>query len=184
MALDAGLAFLRFARRLMPRLGEVLVAAPAAPALRYQNALARFRQVGYLLAGIFILNNRADGNGQDHVRPGMPGTVRALAVAAAVGFEFAIVAVAQQRVVVRIRFQVNAATMPAVAARGPASRHEFLPPKRNAAVSAVAGLHIDFRFVDKDHELVPPTEYDTGRLNCTSGSSASPYRSPERIFRS
>ena len=41
MALFAGKAVFMFARRLMPRLGEILIAAAAAPTLRDQNALAR-----------------------------------------------------------------------------------------------------------------------------------------------
>jgi hypothetical protein len=84
----------------------------------------------------------------------VPGTIRAFAVAAAVGFEFAIVAVAQQRVVVRIRFEVDAAAVAAVAARRTAARHEFFAAERDAAVSAVAGLHVDFGFVDKYHRSI------------------------------
>ena len=58
-------------------------------------------------------------------------------MAAAVGFEFAIVAVTQQRVVVRIRFQVDAAAVAAVSAGGSAARHEFFAAERDAAVAAV-----------------------------------------------
>src|ERR1700719_5047928 len=86
----------------------------------------------------------------------MPGTIRALAVPSAIGFEFAIVAVAQQRVVMRIRFEVDAAAMAAVSARRPASRHEFFATERDAAVSAVAGLYVDFGFIDEHHESLPP----------------------------
>ena len=156
MALDAGLAVFRFARRLMPGLGEVLIAAPAAPALRDQDALARLGQIGDLFARVLIDDDGADGHSQNHVRAGVPGTIRAFAVAAAVGFEFAIVAVAQQRVVVRIRFEVDAAAMAAVAARRSAARHEFFAAKRDAAVSAVAGLHVDFGFVNEHHGSLPP----------------------------
>ena len=156
MTLHAGLAFFRFARRLMPGLGEVLIAAPAAAALRDQDALARLGQIGDLFAGVLIGDDGADGHGQNHVRAGMPGTIRAFAVPAAVGFEFAIVAVAQQRVVVRIRFEVDAAAMAAVAARRPAARHEFFAAERDAAVSAVAGLHVDFGFINEHHGSLPP----------------------------
>ncbi len=46
----------------MPGLGEMLVAAPAAASLRDQNALARLRQIGDLLAGILIDDDGADRN--------------------------------------------------------------------------------------------------------------------------
>src|SRR5580658_10061260 len=95
-----------FARGLMPGLGKILIAAAAAPALRDQDALARDGQIGDGFAGLFVVGERADGNEQDHVRAGMSGTVRAFAVAPAIGFEFAVVAVAQKRVVVGIRFEI------------------------------------------------------------------------------
>ena len=160
MALLAGLPFFGFARRLMPGLGEVLIAAPAAPALRDQDALARLGQIGDLLAGVLIGDDGADRHEQNHVRAGVARAVRAFAVPAAVGFEFAVVAVAQQRVVVRIRFQVNAAAMAAVAARRSAARHEFFAAKRDAAVPAVAGLHVDFGFVNKHVGHFRTSEYD------------------------
>ena len=156
IALLTRLAFFGFARRLMPGLGEMLIAAPAASALRDQDALAGLGQVGDLFAGILIGDNRADRDGQNHVRAGMSGAIGTFAVASAIGFEFAIVAIAQQGVVVRIGFQINAAAMAAVAAGRPAARHEFLAAERDAAVPAVAGLHIDFGFVDEHHGSLPP----------------------------
>ena len=70
-------------------------------------------------------------------------------MAAASSFEFAIVAVAKERVVVRVRFDVNVAAVSAIATRWAAARDVLLPAKREAAVAAVAGLHHDFRFVSK-----------------------------------
>ena len=72
-------------------------------------------------------------------------------MAAAIRVEFAVVAITQQRVVVRIRFEVNVATVPAIAARRAAARDVLLPAKRDAAISAVARLHQYFCFVNK-HE--------------------------------
>ena len=80
---------------------------------------------------------------------GMAGAVRAFAVASAIGLEFAIVAVAQKRVVVRIRFEINAAAVAAVAARRAAARNVFFAAERDAAVAAVAGLHENFGFVNE-----------------------------------
>src|SRR3981189_1837583 len=79
----------------------------------------------------------------------MPRAVRPFSMPSAIGFEFPIVPVAQQRVVVRIRLQVNASAMPAIAARRPTARHKFLSPERHAAVSATPCLHQNFRFIYK-----------------------------------
>ena len=145
------LAFFRIRVAPAPGFGKVLIAAPAAPAWCDQNPLARLGQIGDHFAGILIGDHRSDRHRQNHVRAGMSGTIGAFAVAAAIGFEFAIVAVAEQRIVVRIRFQVNAAAVAAVAARRPAARHKFLAAERNAAVAAVAGLNVDFGFVNEHH---------------------------------
>ena len=45
VALLSGLSFFRFARRLMPGLGEMLIAAPAFAALREHDSLARLGEV-------------------------------------------------------------------------------------------------------------------------------------------
>src|SRR5271163_298441 len=70
---------------------------------------------------------------------------------AASSFEFAIVTVTQQRVVVRIRFDVDVAALAAIAAGRSAARDVLLPAKRDAAVAAVAGFDGDFGFIRK-HE--------------------------------
>src|ERR1700730_2285071 len=105
------------ARRLLPGLCKMLIAAPAASAMRDQYALTGRRQIRDGLAGLLIECQRADGNPQDHVRAGMPGAVRAFSVPSAVRLEFPVVAIPQQRIVVGIRFQINASAVPSVAAR-------------------------------------------------------------------
>jgi len=70
-------------------------------------------------------------------------------MATASGFEFAIVAVTQQSIVVRVCFDVYVAAMAAVTTGGTASRNVLLPAKCDAAVAAVAGFHHDFCFVSK-----------------------------------
>ena len=62
-------------------------------------------------------------------------------MAAAIGLEFTIVAVAEQRVVIQIGFEIDAAAVAAVPARGTAARHVFFAAEGHAAVAAVAGLH-------------------------------------------
>src|SRR5260370_20428071 len=124
MALFAGKSVFMFARGLVPRFCEVLIAAPAAATVSDQYAASRAGKIGDGRA-LVVEHQRADGNLQDHVRAGMAGTVGAFAVAAAIGFEFTIVAGAEQGVVVRIGFQINAAALTAGAPGGTACWRVF-----------------------------------------------------------
>jgi hypothetical protein len=60
-------------------------------------------------------------------------------------------AVVDQRVDVAVGHRPDAAAAAAVAARRAAARHELLAPERGAAVAALAGVHLDLRFVDEFH---------------------------------
>src|SRR5258708_5129137 len=124
MALLSWKTIFMFARSLMPGLGKVLIAASTTASVCDQHPLACGGEIGDGRA-LLVKRQRADGNLQDHVLTGMPGAVRAFAVAATIGLEFAIVAVALQRVVVWIGFEVDAAAMPSVAAGGTAARNVF-----------------------------------------------------------
>ena len=114
-----------FARSLMPRLGEMLVAAPAAPALGNQNAATGSGEIGDGFARSFVVGKCADRDLQDHIIAGVAGAVGAFAVAAAVGFEFAVVAVAEKRVVVGVGFEIDGAAIAAIAAGWAAARNLF-----------------------------------------------------------
>ncbi len=72
----------------------------------------------------------------------------------AIGAEFAIEAIAQQRIVVRIRFEINVAAVSAIATRRSAARDILLPPERHTAVSAVAAFDPNFGFINKHGALV------------------------------
>jgi hypothetical protein len=76
-------------------------------------------------------------------------------VAAAIGFEFAVVAIAKQSVVVEVGFEVDAAAIAAVAARGTAARNVFFAAESHAAIAAVASLHEDFSFINKHGNKTP-----------------------------
>src|SRR5882762_5153606 len=154
MALFAGKSILMFARSLVPGLGKVLIAAPATPAVRDKDALAGSGEISDGRA-LLVKHQRADGNLQDHIRARMASTIGALAVTAAIGLEFAIVAVAKQRVVVRVGFQIDVAAMAAVAARRTTARNIFFAPKGHAAVAAVAGLHEYFGFINEHRNKTP-----------------------------
>src|SRR4051794_38650094 len=155
MALFAGMPFFVLTGSLVPGLGEILVAAPAASAFGNQHALAGSGEISDGFAAVLVKDQSAHGDLQEHVGPGMSGAIRALAVTAAIGLEFAVIAVAQQSVIVGIGFQENAAAMAAVAARGSAARDVFFAAKGHATVAAVPGFHKNFGFVDKHSETSP-----------------------------
>src|SRR5256885_2655973 len=129
-----------FARCLVPGLGEMLIAATAAATVRDENALAGRGEVGERFAGLAVVDHRADGDLQNHVVAGVAGAIRTFAVTATVGLEFAIVAVAEKRVVVGIGFEINAAAIAAIASAGAAAGDVFFAAKRDAAVATVAGF--------------------------------------------
>ena len=61
-ALFARLAIFVLARRLMPRLHEVLISASAASAARRAKSLSRLGEIEELLSGLFVKDHRADGH--------------------------------------------------------------------------------------------------------------------------
>ena len=117
----------------------------------------------------------ADWDLQDHVLAGMTAAIRAFAVSPAIGFEFAIVSVAQQRVVVRVGFQKNAAAMAAVAPGRSAARHIFFAAERDAAIAAVSRFHINLCFIDKHGDPASASYCNTRNGLC--GSRLQPRRS-------
>jgi len=57
--------------------------------------------------------------------------------------------------VVEVGFEVDAAAVAAVAARGTAARNVFFAAEGHAAVAAVAGLHEDLGFINKHGNKTP-----------------------------
>src|SRR5690242_21277806 len=109
MTLFAGGAVFVFARGLVPGLGKMLVTAATTAAVRQEHALAGGGEVGQRFAGIVVVDHGADRDLENEFRGGMAGAIGTFAVAAAIGLEFAVEAVAQQSVVVGIGFGVDAA---------------------------------------------------------------------------
>src|SRR5258705_5774596 len=140
------------ARRLVPRLGKMLIAAAAVSSVRDQNALSRCGEVGNDLVRVLIVRDGTNRYQQRHIVASLACAVRAFAVTAAIGFEFAVVAVAQQRVVIGIGFEVDAAAPAAIAAGRAAARDVLFAAERDAAVPAVAGFYVDFGFVNEHCE--------------------------------
>jgi hypothetical protein len=133
----------------------VLIASTAVTALGDQNTLSGVRQVGDCLTRLLVERDGTDWHPQDHVIAGVTRAVRSFAVAPAIRFEFAVIAIAQKRVVVWIRFQIDTAAVAAVAPRRASARHIFLAPERNATIPAVPGLHEYFCFINEQRQ--PPT---------------------------
>src|ERR1700693_1221896 len=151
MPLFARLAVFMFAWRLVPRTHKmrIAVSAAAAPTLRRFPALASFGEIKKLLTAVCVKNHRAYRDFQHSFFARSAVAVRAFAVATAFRLKFAIVAIAQQRVVMRICFDINIAAMPAVAAGRPAARDILLPAKRDAAIATATGFYRNFRFICK-----------------------------------
>ena len=133
------------------------VAESAFAAFREQRALAVRGKVRDLRAVLGFLHQGADRNAQQHVVGAAAVLVRAAALLAVLGAVDAREAIVDQRVDVAVGNRPDAAAAPAVAARGPATRHEFLAPERGAAVPALAGVDFDFRFVDEFHRCGFPS---------------------------
>src|SRR5690349_11896897 len=140
---------LMFARSLVPGFRKILISAPAASALCHQNTLPWTGQIRDRLAILCVKYQRSHRNPQKHVFAGMPRTVRSFAMASAIRFELSVVSIPQQRVVVRVRFQVDAPTVTAISTRGSAPRHKLLPAERNAPVPAVPRFHQNLCFIYK-----------------------------------
>src|SRR5436190_20678622 len=80
LALFAFVARLRESRRLTGRCREMLVAPPAAPALRNLHALALGREVGENIAGLLVAHDRSDRKLDDDVAAVLSGAIRAEAM--------------------------------------------------------------------------------------------------------
>ncbi len=132
----------------------MLIATPSAARMRDEDTLARSGKIGDGLAGLVVEDERANGYLQDQVRAGVASAVGAFAVTSALGFKFAVVAVSEEGVVVRIGSQINAAAVAAIAARWTATRNKLLAAKSHAAVTAVAGLYEYFGFINKQRIIL------------------------------
>ena len=104
------------------------------------------------VAGVGVGDHGADRHAQHDVVGAVAVLVGAAAVLAALRAMDAREAVVDQRVDVAIGDGEDAAAAAAVAAVGSAARHVLLAPERRGAVAAVAGDHLDVRFVDEFHD--------------------------------
>ena len=149
LALVAGVAILRKARRLTRGGGEVLVAPAAAPALGDEDALALVREVGDDFLRCFVANDRSDRQLDGDVIAVVSGAVRAHAVLAAAGFPLALKLQVVERVQAPRGDDPDRSARAAVAAGRAAFRDELLAPKSDAAFPAVSGFDANGGLVDE-----------------------------------
>ena len=133
----------------MHRCGKASIAASSASSARNDEVLVGLGKLERLLAGFIVIDDRADGNFQNHVATLASGFVRAFAVAAAFSSVLGIEAEMHERVMALAGFHHDVAALAAVAAGRSAARNELLPAERHAAVAAVAGFDSNFRFIDE-----------------------------------
>jgi hypothetical protein len=74
----------------------------------------------------------------------------------------------EKRIFGRVRDEDNAAAVTPVAAVGAALGNELFPPKRDAPVPAVAGLHLDYCFI-YEHNF-KDTPFGSGRTEWAKAS--------------
>ena len=151
---DRGLTGIGVAWRAVGRGLEMRVAEAAIAALRQQHLVAELVEIGEQGLAVFLIDLGADRHLQDQVLAVGAVAVLAHAIAAALRLVVLQIAVIDQGIEPVHRARDHVATVPAVAAIGPAELDEFFAPERDAAVSAGAGLDVDLGFVEEFHERV------------------------------
>ncbi len=149
VALFAGAAELVLARGLVDGGGEVLVAAPAAPALGDDHGLVGGFEVVDQLAGVLVVEGGADGDLEGDGAAVEAGAVGAHAVFAALRLVLGVVAEVDEGVVALRAGHDDVAAAAAVAAGGTAAGHELLAAEGHAAIAAVAGFYANFGFINE-----------------------------------
>ena len=153
----------------------VSLAADAAPG--HDEGLPVPGQVGQDLAGVGVLHDRADRDGDHDVLRAAAGSVAALAGTAPLGDVVLLVLQVQQGPAAAHGPEDHIPALAAVAAVRPATGHEFLPPEADAALAAVTRLDVDFRFVDEFHKacrenpLVRERSVEAGALKRPSANA-------------
>src|SRR5581483_5908897 len=132
----------------------MLVAQTAAAPFGHEHALSGRAQVGqkrFLFAFDRTVHERAGRNRNHQIRPAAPRLVRRAAALAGFGCETALVTELDQRRKLGRRFEIDAAAVSAVAARGTALGNVLLAPPSDEAVAAVSRGRADGGFVDELH---------------------------------
>src|SRR5579885_2672723 len=166
-------------RGLVRRRSEMLIAASAAPSFGYDKPIAGSGEVVQQFAAIGVIDKRPHRHRQFNRLSNAPGLVAAFAVPPALRSVLRIEAKMQQCVVVLAGDQDDVAAAAAIASARAAARHIFFAAKRNTAVAAVAGFHMNPDFVD-EHNLLPLWTQKGSR---PGGREPAQSRSLERLRR-
>ena len=119
------------------------------PALRDQNAFPGFGEVMQLFATPIVIDDGAKRDRDFKILTALAVLAAALTMASTLCAEGVIVSELQQGVFLGVGDQVDAAAIAAITAAGPAPGDELLAPKRNATVTAAAGLDCNFGLIDE-----------------------------------
>ncbi len=152
VSLLAELARLELARGLVRGGGKGPVASAAFAAPADQDLHPRFVEVFEQEIEVGVVDQGARRDGNDQVLAVLAVHVLPLAVLASLGVPVVLAGKIQERVLVGPGLEVHVPAVAAVAAVRSPFGDELLPAEAHASVAAVAGLHVDFGFIDK-HNL-------------------------------
>ena len=143
---------------------EVGVAKSAVASPGNSPALADPCEIGHDGHAIGFENLRAWRHLQHGIIAIGPGAVLSHALAAILRLEVLPVAVVDERVEIIHALHPDVAALAAIAAVGSAELDVLLAPEADAPVTAVAGLHVDLRLVEKLHAARLLRRASIGRL--------------------
>jgi hypothetical protein len=149
VALITGATVFVFSGCLVRRRREASVPPSASASLGGSELLPRLREVEKLVARVRIVNHRTHGHWNLNGFPFLSRTIAALSMTAALSRVLRIEPEVEQGVVVRIGNHHDVAAASPVATARAAMGNVLLTPKRETAVAAVAGFHLDPYFVYK-----------------------------------
>ena len=155
--LDAFLAGIGMARRLVGRGFEMRVAEPAIATARQQEALAFRRQVADQRLVVFLEDLRANRHPENRILAPGAIAVAAHAMRSSLRLVVLLIAIVDQRVEAAHRRDPDIATLAAIAAIGTAELDELLAPEGNTSGAAVARADKDPGLVEEFHLFVPWT---------------------------
>jgi hypothetical protein len=125
------------------------ISVPAASAFCDKHPLIRLREIVKQFAGIAVVHSSPEGNLDFQIFAAMSAAITTFTVAAALRSKCVVEPEFQECVFLRVRDEVDAAAVAAIAAAGAAPRYELLSSESYRTVPAVAGLYGDFCFIDE-----------------------------------
>src|SRR5437899_3034975 len=128
---------------------------------------------------IRVEDQRAGRDADDHVMAALAVHLLAHAGFAALGFPMVLSGKIQERALAVVGDEDDVATVAAIATVGAAFGDELLAPEGDGARPTVAGLHVDFSFIDEHKKKCPlsvvrrPLQVAKGRPMADNGLKSS-----------